>query len=76
MNPTYFSMLFKTRVGQTYVKYLNQVRMERARESLINGISIKNVCARVGFSSQRYFCDRFKGYWGCTPSQLRNHEAK
>lgn len=71
MNPTYFSVLFKNQVGQTYVKYIGQVRMEQARSMLLSGMSIHQVSAHVGFTSQRYFTDRFKMYWGCTPTQLR-----
>lgn len=71
MNPTYFSMLFKLQVGQTYVKYINRVRMEQAKSMLMQGISIRRISENVGFTSQRYFSDRFKAYWGCTPTQLR-----
>ncbi len=37
MNATYFSMLFKETTGTTYIKYLTNVRIKKAKELLLNG---------------------------------------
>ena len=72
MYPTYFSVVFKEQFGKTYVKYLNEVRMNQAkillRETLMK---VKEVSAQVGYSSDQYFCSKFKSYYGCTPEQFR-----
>ena len=72
MQPTYFSMLFKEQVGQSYIKYLNQVRMEHAKRLLAEGVKVKDIYRQVGFQSYRYFCDKFKSLLGLTPEQYRS----
>lgn len=72
MQPTYFSMLFKEQVGQTYIKYLNLVRMEHAKRLLAEGVKVKDIYRQVGFQSYRYFCDKFKSLLGLTPEQYRS----
>lgn len=71
MHPTYFSVIFKEQVGITYVKYLNEIRMERAKALLKQGMKVKDVYERVGFTSNRYFCDKFKKFTGFTPDQYK-----
>ncbi len=71
MHPTYFSVLFKEQVGISYSKYLNEVRMERAKELLHAGEKVKNVCGKVGFINCRYFVNKFKACTGYTPDQFR-----
>ncbi len=72
MYPTYLSVVFKQKFGQTYVKYLNQVRMEHAKALLQSNPKIKDIYEKVGFTSYRYFCDKFKSYYGYTPGRYRN----
>lgn len=72
MQPTYFSMLFKEQVGQTYIKYINFVRMEHAKLMLSQGMKVKEIYEQVGFQNYRYFCDKFKVLLGCTPEQYRS----
>ena len=71
MHPVYFSTLFKAEVGQSFVKYLNEVRMQRAKEMLVANVPLKNVAELTGFSNARYFCDRFRQCVGCTPTEYR-----
>lgn len=72
MQPTYFSMLFKEQVGQTYIKYINFVRMEQAKQLLVQGVKVKEIYRQVGFQNYRYFCNKFKSLLGCTPEQYRS----
>lgn len=72
MQPTYFSMMFKEQVGQSYIKYINFVRMEHAKQLLAQGLKVKEIYQRVGFQNYRYFCDKFKSLVGCTPEQYRS----
>lgn len=71
MNPNYFSAIFRDNVGMTYVKYLNTVRMEHAKQMIRSGLKIKQVSLRCGYQNTRYFSERFKAYTGVTPEQYR-----
>lgn len=77
MYPTYFSVLFKQQMDQTYSKYLNTVRMEKAIQLLGQDLRIREIGERVGFHNTRYFYDKFKSYTGLTPEQYRKkHKRK
>lgn len=72
MYPTYFSVVFKEQFGKTYVKYLNEVRMNQAKTLLCEtSMKVKEVSAQVGYLNDQYFCNKFKSYYGCTPEQFR-----
>ena len=42
---------FKEQVGQTYIKYINFVRMEHAKLMLSQGMKVKEIYEQVGFLS-------------------------
>jgi AraC-like DNA-binding protein len=67
----YFLRTFKRATGMPPHAYLNQVRLERARELLRAGESSAQVAAATGFADQSHFTRRFKGAFGVTPSQYR-----
>jgi len=71
MNPSYFSQLFKEKMGDSFVKYLTQLRLEYAKKLLDEGYKVAEVSERVGYTNARYFGDTFKKNTGMTPSQYR-----
>lgn len=71
MTPSYFSNVFKQEVGITYIKYLTQVRIEKAKELLELGYKVFVVSQQVGYENYRYFCVIFKKYTGVTPQQYK-----
>ncbi|MEC0304971.1 helix-turn-helix domain-containing protein, partial [Terribacillus saccharophilus] len=71
MNATYFSMLFKERTGTTYIKYLTNVRIKKAKELLLNGGKVKEVSEQVGYHSYRHFTEVFKKHTGVSPGLYR-----
>lgn len=71
MNPNYLSNLFKDEVGTSFVKYLTQIRIEKAKQLLLDGEKITNVSKLVGFNNYRYFCEIFKRYEAITPSEYK-----
>jgi len=71
MNPTYFSLLFKEEMGTTYIKYLTQIRMERAKSMLREGLRVSEVSERVGYLNYRHFTELFKKLVGVTPGHYR-----
>lgn len=72
LNPAYFSMLFKKETGLGFTDYLQEYRMERAKE-LLNYTTRKvaSIAAEVGYSDVRYFNRLFKKKIGLTPSEYR-----
>ncbi len=73
MNRTAFCSFFKQHTGQTFVGYLNGIRLSRAKELLQSSdLTIIQVCSAVGISDAPYFCRLFKRAYGMTPTMLRN----
>ena len=69
----HFTRLFKQFTGVSFYKYLNQKRIARAEQLLIDpSISITDVSLSCGFSSLSAFIRMFKIIKGCTPSQFRS----
>lgn len=72
---SYIRRVFKQQTGQTIIQRLEEIRMEKARELLAQGI-YKNseVAERIGYCDQYYFSKRFKLFYGCTPSEYQKRE--
>lgn len=67
----YFSRIFKKYEGKNYIQYLTKIRMEKAKEMIINNeVSIKEVAMEVGYSDQNYFSKAFKKYTKLSPSEF------
>lgn len=75
MTPAYFSNVFRQEVGQTYIRYLTHVRVEKAKELLLLGHKVADVSRQVGYENYRYFCMIFKKYTGMTPQQFKTGNA-
>ncbi|OPH58080.1 DNA-binding response regulator [Paenibacillus ferrarius] len=75
MNPTYFSVLFKEEVGESYIKYVTRIRMELAKTLLSRGLKVNDVSEKVGYHTYRHFSEVFKKYTGCTPGQYKDQLA-
>ena len=73
MAPTYFSTLFHKETGETFVEYVNRVRVDRACRQMMTTeeASIEEIAARVGFPSTNHFFRLFKRMTGDTPGQFR-----
>lgn len=73
MNPTYLSRLFHEEVGISFSEYLNQLRMEYAKQLLHrhSDLNIADVAERCGFNSQHYFCTQFHKHVGMPPKKFR-----
>lgn len=77
VSPSYFGKLFHDHTGKTVSDYLTELRMERARELLLQNPerSIVQIAADVGYPSPSYFATKFKKHFGVSPSSLRNYAA-
>ena len=72
LSPHYFSRLFSSQVGKTFIDYLTDLRMAQACQLLREGrLSIKEVSSAVGYTDPNYFSRIFKKIIGQTPSEYR-----
>ena len=65
----YLSQVFKKETGENLSTYIMRIKLERAKEMLRRGISARDICASLGFSSQSYFVTAFKRLYNMTPTE-------
>ena len=72
-SPYYISKIFKLETGDTLIRHLINIRLERARELLEHGWgeSIQEVAAAVGYEDAYHFSKLFKKHYGISPSQAK-----
>lgn len=74
MSPRHFSRCFHEQTGMTPGKYLEKIRLEKARELLANTTQpIKSVAYLCGFQQEERLRRLFIKQLGITPSQYRCH---
>ena len=67
-----FRAMFKEHTGTAPHQYQLDIRMNKARDSLLQSeLSISEISDRLGFSSAYYFSRLFKKRNGCSPSKYR-----
>jgi YesN/AraC family two-component response regulator len=72
LSPTYFSACFKKFTGMSYVQYLKQCRVSKAKELLRgSNMKINAISLAVGYGNTKYFCDAFKEFVGMSPQTYR-----
>ncbi len=77
ISPYYFSKLFKEEVGSNFLEYVTNLRISKAKELLQeNKLSMKEICAAVGYADPNYFSRIFKKHMGVTPTEYREKEGK
>ncbi|MFA9557660.1 response regulator [Evansella sp. AB-rgal1] len=71
-NPSYLSNYFATHNKESFIEYLNRIRIEEASRLLVKkSAAISEVGSKVGYSDHSYFCKVFKKVKGMSPSQYR-----
>jgi Response regulator containing CheY-like receiver domain and AraC-type DNA-binding domain len=72
ISPNYFSSLFNQETGMTFIEYLTDIRMDKAKEYLrCSGKKITEIGYLVGYMDSHYFSYIFKKTQNCTPSEYR-----
>ncbi|MGL4736451.1 MAG: response regulator transcription factor [Cellulosilyticaceae bacterium] len=73
--PTYISKLFKTYKGSSPSEYMMMLRIEKAKEMLLQNPDLlsKDIAQIVGYSDPLYFSRVFKKSTGMYPSEYRKH---
>ena len=74
VTPNYLSNRFSRDMQQSFSLYLNNLRMEKAKELLGNlSLKIYEIADLVGFSDVAYFNRVFKDKYSITPKQYRQN---
>lgn len=78
LSPFYISKIFKSEIGDTPIRYLINIRLERAKSLLESGndSSIQEIAAMVGYDDAYHFSKLFKKHYGVSPSQVRKKTAE
>lgn len=73
MSESYFSHLFKSETGISFINYVNKVRIEYA-ETLLRSTDgrISDIAMKVGIDNPNYFSILFKKITGQSPNQYRS----
>lgn len=73
---SYVSNKFKEEVGINFIKYLNGLRVKKAKEFLKNlSLKVYMVSEKVGYEDVRYFSRIFRKYTGYTPTEYQKKET-
>lgn len=68
--------VFKQLYGLGLYAYLRQVRMEKAKELLLEGKSIKVIIHVIGFENESNFCKAFRKAFKESPRTWKRRELK
>lgn len=74
---SYLYTIFKREMNLSPQKYLSQLRMEDAKQLLLNSNNpIQDIAHRVGYKDEFTFSKAFKRYDGFSPQMFRNNIRK
>lgn len=72
LSASYFRALFKKESGTTFVNYLTELRMEKAKDLILTtGMKNYEIATEVGYSDPHYFSYCFKKHFKMAPNDLR-----
>lgn len=74
-SPNHLSMVFSQETGSTFIKYLTDFRMNKAKEFLkCTNKRSSEISLLVGYKDPHYFSYLFKKTQGMTPTQFRGNK--
>ena len=77
MGETYYRSIFISVFSIPPAKYIQNYRIEKAKELLVNSTgSIEDIATAVGFANSSYFCKVFKATVGITPTEFAAKSRK
>ena len=76
VSANYLSAVFSQKMGLSFVEYVTQKRMARAKQLLRQSRKkTGEIASEVGYKDPRYFSFVFKKTQGCTPREYRAGES-
>ncbi|MCT4597979.1 MAG: AraC family transcriptional regulator [Vallitalea sp.] len=75
-NVDYYNRLIKRNCGLTYTQYVRKIRLEKAKELLVETkLPIEQISLLIGYENKGYFYSIFKKYEGITPKNYRTNRC-
>ncbi len=72
LSKSYLSSYFKKVTGESFIDYMLQLRVEKAKELFRQtNLKIYEVAEAVGFQDPKYFTKSFKRITGVSPNQYK-----
>lgn len=74
ISPSYLSLIFKKNTEVTFLKYIVSIRLEAAKDLLVNSdLKTTEIAERIGYPDINYFSYFFKKNFGISPREYRNN---
>ena len=75
VSPNHLSRIFSQKTGNTFIEYLTEVRMDKAKDLLLaTDLPAAEIGMKVGYSDPHYFYYSFKKSQGMTPKEFRQSQ--
>jgi two-component system, response regulator YesN len=72
LSPTYFTKLFRETTDTTFIDFLTEVRLVKAKQLLLqNQLSLKEISYMIGYKDPNYFSRVFKKHFNQSPKQFQ-----
>ncbi len=72
INSYYLSHLFQQFTGDSFRNFVSMARCEMSEAELLStDASITQISQNVGFSNLKYYTERFREWFGCSPKEYR-----
>ena len=76
VNTYYFSTFFKNSTGYNFKSYLTEIRMKEAQKLVVTtDYKTYEIAEKVGYNNVRQFTDKFREYFGKTPSEYKKQKG-
>jgi AraC-like DNA-binding protein len=72
MSRFHYARIFKRVYGLSPRQYLKDLRINKGKELLKQGLTISQICFEVGYDSLPTFCNTFKKATGYSPREYQN----
>jgi AraC-like DNA-binding protein len=70
LSPRQLQRKFREKLNRTPQEWLDEQRIEEAKQLLQSGESVKKIAYDLGFKQASHFCRQFKSRNGVTPSEF------
>lgn len=74
-NETYLKQHFKQVFGDTVFGYMQQIKMNAARDMLMDGKSVQEVAGKMGYKHAAHFTRAFKKHLGYQPRKIKQSDV-